>query len=308
MNGPSLPKAELHVHLEGSLDVETLLAIEPSLTREAIEASTAYSDFAGFLRAFVWVNRLLREPAHYALAARRLFERLAAQGAVYAEVTLSAGVVLWKDMDLDAIYGAVWEESRHARFPVFWILDAVRQFGPEAAMPVVRFAARHLDRGVAAFGIGGDELRGPARDFGGVFQCARELGLRLTCHAGETAGPESVAEALAIGAERIGHGIAAARDPKLMRVLRERDVPLEVCITSNVRTGAVASIEEHPLRTLFEAGVPIVLSTDDPALFDCTLDSEYALAASRFGFSAGELAALAANSLRYGFRARSEGL
>src|SRR5579863_9364064 len=143
MNGPSSPKAELHVHLEGSLEAETLIAIEPSLTREAICAHTEYSDFAGFLRAFVWVNRLLREPAHYGLAARRLFERLAAQGVVYAEVTLSAGVVLWKGMDLDAIYGAVWEESQRAPFPVFWIFDAVRQFGAEAAAPVAQFAARH---------------------------------------------------------------------------------------------------------------------------------------------------------------------
>ena len=308
MNGPSPPRAELHVHLEGSLEAETLLAIEPSLTREAIEESTSYSDFAGFLRAFVWVNRLLREPGHYALAARRLLARLDAQGVVYAEVTLSAGVVLWKQMDLDAVYGAVWEESRRAPFPVLWILDAVRQFGPASAMPVVRFAARHLESGVAAFGIGGDEIRGPARDFAGVFQAARDAGLRLTCHAGEIAGPESVAEALAIGAERIGHGIAAARDPALMRLLRERDVPLEICITSNVRTGAVASLEEHPLRTLFDAGVPIVLNTDDPALFDCTLDSEYALAASRFGFTTAELSSLAANSLRYGFRAASNGL
>ena len=308
MNAQSTRKGELHVHLEGSLDAETLIAIEPSLTREAIEANTAYSDFAGFLRAFVWVNRLLREPAHYALAARRLFERLAAQGVVYAEVTLSAGVVLWKEMDLDAIYGAIWEESQRASFPVFWILDAVRQFGVEAAMPVVRFAAEHTDRGVAAFGIGGDEVRGPAREFAGVFADARDRGLRLTCHAGETAGPESVAEALAIGAERIGHGIAAAGDEDLMRTLRERGVPLEICVTSNVRTGAVASLEDHPLRRLFDAGVPIVLNTDDPALFDCTLDSEYALAGSRFGFSAGELATLAANSLRYGFRAASCGL
>jgi len=141
-----------------------------------------------------------------------------------------------------------------------------------------------------------------------VFEAARDMGLRLTCHAGETGGPDSVAEALAIGAERIGHGIAAARDPALMTLLRERGVPLEICLTSNVRTGVVASFEDHPLRTLFDAGVPIVLNTDDPALFDCTLASEYHLARTRFGFADGELASLAANSLRYGFRAASCGL
>ena len=135
------------------------------------------------------------------------------QGVTYAEVTLSAGVVLWKQQDLAAVYDAVWRESQRSPVKTFWILDAIRQFGPEKGMEVAEFAVSRRDEGIIAYGIGGDEVRGPAHWFRDVFAYARDGGLHLVCHAGETAGPESVWAALAIGAERIGHGIAAAKDP-----------------------------------------------------------------------------------------------
>ncbi len=168
-------------------------------------------------------------------------------------------------------------------------------------MAVACLAAERVDRGVVAFGIGGSEERGPAEWFADAFAFAKSAGLRLTAHAGESMGPESVWAALALGAERIGHGIAAARDPELMRHLRERDIPLEVSITSNLVTGVVKRIEDHPLRRLYDAGVPIVLNTDDPAMFGCTLVNEYRLAARQFGFSEAELRGIAANGFRYAF-------
>ena len=168
-------------------------------------------------------------------------------------------------------------------------------------MAVAKLAADRLDRGVVAFGIGGSEERGPADWFTEVFAFAKSAGLRLTAHAGESMGPESVWAALRLGAERIGHGITSVRDPALLCHLREHDIPLEISITSNLVTGVVARLEDHPIRKLFDAGVPIVLNTDDPAMFRCTLVDEYRLAARVFGFSEAELRQIAANGFRYAF-------
>jgi aminodeoxyfutalosine deaminase len=293
-------KAELHVHLEGSIEAETLLAIDPSLNRGEIEANLKCGTFADFLRGYIWITSKLQTPEHYALATRHLLERLAEQNVTYAEVTLSAGVVLWKKQDLAAVYEAVWKESQRSRVRTFWILDAVRHFGAEHGMDVAKFAVSRRDAGTIAYGIGGDEARGPAEWFRDVFAFARDGGLRLVCHAGETVGPESIWAALEIGAERIGHGITAVQDPALMARLRQLDVPLEVSITSNVATGVVPSLALHPVRELYAAGVPIVLNTDDPSFFRTSLTREYELAERMFGLPVDELAAA---SFRYAFAA-----
>lgn len=291
----------MHLHLEGSIQPETLREIDPSLTIEEIAAATSYTDFAGFIASYVWVNRKLRSPYDYTIAARRLFEYLETQRLDYAEVTLSAGVILWKKQDLAAIFDALAREAARPRVAIRWILDATRQWGADAARPVFEFAAERRSEGVVAIGLGGFEEQGPAGWYADLYRRARDRGLRLTCHAGETTGPQSVWDALEIGAERIGHGIRAIEDPRLVEHLRENHIPLEVCITSNVRTGAVASLSQHPVRRLFDAGVPIVLNTDDPALFGCTLESEYELAAGQFGFSAQELNTLRGASIAHAF-------
>ncbi len=311
-----LPKVELHLHLEGSIEPATLREMARRKGRLGDETEEwirdrehdgfRYPKFADFLNAFKLLSLLLEAPEDYALATTRLIESLHAENVRYAELTLAAGVVLWKNQSLDAIFEAVKQAADDASartgVRVAWIFDAIRQFGVDHARTVMRHAARFRNRGVVAFGIGGDEERGPARLFTDVYREARDLGLHLTAHAGEAAGPESVRDAVELlGAERIGHGTSAGRDAAALQSLAERRVPVEVCLTSNVATGVVERIEDHPLRSFLEAGVPVTLSSDDPAMFHTSLEREMNLAAVTFGLSLQEMIQFAENGIRAAF-------
>jgi adenosine deaminase len=287
----ALPKAELHLHLEGSLQPETVCTLAArhgiAVSTEEVLRRYAYRDFSGFIDAFKWVSSLLRDPDDYARAFIDLGEHLLGQHVVYAEITLSIGVMLLRhqqpEKNFDAILAAAEpfvSRGLHCGF----IFDAARQFGADAAMAVVEAAERCASKAIVAFGIGGDELSVPAKAFRAVYDKAGNIGLRKLMHAGEIGEPQEIRDAIdLLGVERIGHGIAAIRDPGLMDILAERRIPLEVCPQSNLKTGALARqlgnnsarIEHHPLSQLFRHGVPIVLSTDDPAMFHTNLQSEY---------------------------------
>jgi adenosine deaminase/aminodeoxyfutalosine deaminase len=279
--------------------------LDPGVSREAVDAAWGFTDFAGFIECFKFIAQKIRGPRDYALITTRMMESLARQGVTYAEVTIGAGVVLWRGFDFRSVWRAIREAQREAEarcgVEVWWNLDAIRQMGADHVMEVARLAGDYVGDGAISFGIGGDEVAGPAIGFREAYRYAKDAGLRLTAHAGETAGPESIRAALEIGAERIGHGIRAVDDAELMLRLREERIPLEVCITSNVKTGAVGSLGAHPVRRLFDAGVPITLNTDDPAMFGCTLLGEYQLAARQFGFNQAELRKIAENGWRYRF-------
>jgi adenosine deaminase/aminodeoxyfutalosine deaminase len=296
--------SELHLHLEGTIDRECVRLLDPSVTPEQADAVWNFTDFAGFLDCFKFAAQRLRGPDDYFLITRRMIDSLTAQGIGYAEVTLAAGVVLWRGFDFDPVWRAVRAAQKESPVEIHWNLDAIRQFGPDHVMQVARLAASYAGDGAISFGIGGAETLGPAAGFAEAYRYARGAGLRLTAHAGETDGPDSIRAALAIGAERIGHGIRAVDDPSLVAELRDRGIPLEVCITSNVCTGAVPDLASHPVRILFDAGVPITLNTDDPGMFACTLASEYALAARQFGFTETELDVIRANGWNYRFGMR----
>ena len=303
----SLPKAEVHLHLEGSVDLETLreLAARHSLPPPPVELYK-FRDFPGFLAAFKTVCQYLRSPEDYELITFRLVRRLQAAGVSYAEIYLAAGVLLWQNRPLEELFEgarAGWHRGQQeGEIEMRWIFDATRQFGPEAAMQMARRAVQLRGRGVVAIGIGGDEIQAPPELFREVYDYARSEGLRLTVHAGETAGSESVWGALrALGAERIGHGLSAIRDPQLVGYLAEKQVPVDVCLSSNLRTGVLESLPQHPLRRFFDVGMLVSLSTDDPTMFETDLVREYALAHDALGFSRDELRRLAENSFRAAF-------
>ena len=238
----------------------------------------------------------------------RMLQRLAAQGVVHAEAYVSVGVVYyWRRIEFEPLFYAMETARVRAEqefgITLYWIFDAVRHFGPEEAARVFRKAAelRQEWPSIIGIGIGGDERRTGAEPFRELFQEARDAGLRLTAHAGETMGPESIWAALNIGAERIGHALSAQLDPDLMEVLAERQVPLEICVTSNLRTGCCPTLEEHPVRRYFDAGLMVTLNSDDPAMFESDLQDEYRLAHDAFGFTPEHLRELAANSIEASF-------
>jgi adenosine deaminase len=317
----SLPKAELHLHLEGSIEPSTVCALTAGhgvkMSEQEVRQRYAYRDFPQFIEAFKWVTSFLREPRDYALIARGLAENLLSQNVAYAEVTLSVGVMLLRKQQPEAIFEALLratEPFERRGLRMNWVFDAVRQFGADAAMAVVETAKRCNSKALVAFGIGGDELSVPTKEFRAVYDRASELGMHKLIHAGEVGGPEKIRESIELlSAERIGHGIAAINDPALMDQLAERKIPLEICPESNLKTGALArqlrradvKIEDHPLPKLFRHGIPVVLSTDDPAMFHTTLHGEYADAA-RMGLLEDELVRIVDMGFEYSFRFSKE--
>jgi adenosine deaminase/aminodeoxyfutalosine deaminase len=311
-----LPKAELHLHLEGAILPSTLAELSAHhdaqpLTLAEAEALYQFTDFTGFLNAFKAVTAQLITPEDYELAAWRMMEHLARQGVVHAEVYISVGVIYhWRVHDsasFEPIFAALERARERAErelgLSLYWIFDAVRHFSVEEAERVFLKAAelKPAHPSIIGIGLGGDERRTGSVPFRTLFAQAARSGLRLTNHAGETTGPEAIWEALAIGTERIGHALSVLQDGTLIQELKVRRTPLELCPTSNIRTGVCPSFAAHPLRPLFDLGLNVTLNSDDPAFFGSDLANEYLLAYTEQGFTRDELRHLAANSIRASF-------
>jgi aminodeoxyfutalosine deaminase len=306
----SLPKAELHLHLEGSIEPPTLLELMKRHRKDGallteVEQLYNYADFTGFLTAFKDVTCYLRTPKDYELITYRLMERLKSENVLHAEVIVSVGVCLWRKQDFSAIFEGLergrQRGERDFGVSLLWIFDAIRQFGAEKAQKVLDLAIQFRDRNVVAFGIGGDESQGPPELFKDVYARAADHGLHLTAHAGESAGPESIWGALNLKAERIGHALNAGQDPELIEELAERQIPIEICVTSNLRTGCCPELAQHPVRRYFDQGLMLTLATDDPAMFHTSLTGEYQLVQQTFGFTDEHLRELARNSFEASF-------
>jgi adenosine deaminase/aminodeoxyfutalosine deaminase len=283
-----------------------------TLAEDEVRQRYDYANFTEFIEAFKWVTSFLRQPRDFGLVAADLAEQLLEQNVVYAEVTLSVGVMLLRKQEPQANFEAIVESTEPFEkkgLRINWIFDAVRQFGPEPAMQVLEAAQQCQSTRIVAFGIGGDELSVRSGEFRGVYLKAADCGLHRLIHAGEIGGPEKIREAIELlGVERVGHGIAAIHDVALMDVLADRRIALEICPTSNLRTGALASqlgddaagLAQHPMARLIRHGVPVVLSTDDPAMFHTTLGEEYQRA-QEMGLTEKELEEVVAQGFAYSF-------
>jgi adenosine deaminase/aminodeoxyfutalosine deaminase len=304
-----LPKAELHLHLEGAVEPATLVELRrrhgENTTLAETEALYRYHDFSSFLMAFKAVSAHLRGPEDYELVTYRLMQQLKEENVLHAEVYVAVGVCLFRKQDFAAIFeGLERGRARGARdfgVSLLWIFDATRHFGVEEAQKVFELAVLYKSRHVVGVGIGGDEVKAPPELFRSVYNYAADNGMRLTAHAGETGPPESIWGALNLRVERIGHGLTAAQDPDLIEELSYRQIPVEICVTSNLRTGVCKSAVEHPVKNYFDQGVMVTLNTDDPALFGTTLAREYQLAQDTFGFTDEHLRELARNSIEASF-------
>jgi adenosine deaminase/aminodeoxyfutalosine deaminase len=307
----ALPKVELHLHLEGTIEPETLVALSQRhdatpLTLADARALYTYRNFLGFLDAFKAVSARLQTPDDYELITYNMVRTLAAQGVVHAEVYISFGIIYyWKQTDVEPFVAAIERARIRAQqefgTTLYWLIDAVRNFGPDEAARVFRKAAELSSQypSIVGIGIGGDEARGPASLFRDSYAEAAAAGLRLTAHAGESGGPvegpASIWAAINIGAERIGHGLAAQYDPQLL------EVPIEINVTSNIRTGCCPDFDSHPLRRYFDSGLMVTLNSDDPPMFGANLLDEYILAYERYGFTPDQLRELAANAVEASF-------
>jgi adenosine deaminase len=304
-----LPKVELHLHLEGSIGpglLARLSGARQTRSRPARPSDLAslyrFTGFHGFLQAYARVCSFLRAPSDLAAAVRALGRRLWADGVVHAEVFFSPSVhvrngIPYRDQ-VEALAAAAEAVERGGGPTLLFVADGVRQWGVDLFRRMVADLARHPSPRVVGIGLGGDETAVPAHRFARAFGEARALGLSAVVHAGEVGGASSVADVLRwLEPRRIAHGIRAVDDGAVLAALRRAAVPLDVCLTSNRRTGAVAPGRAHPLPRLVAAGVRVTLGTDDPALFRVSLSGEYARA-SALGLDRPSLAATAVQAAR----------
>ncbi len=308
-----MPKVELHLHLEGTIMPRTLLELAqrnqveiPARDVEGVEQLFRYRNFGEFLTVYMALVRAIVYGEDFERLAYEAGMMLAAQQVYYAEVMLSPMQHLLRGMDMhEALAGTIAgfrQVERETGLLVRLGLDYGRQYGPELAWQVLEIAQATMAEGVVAWSIGGNEIGHPPEPFAEVFAAARKAGLRLMAHAGEVVGPASVWGAVeALRVERLGHGIRSVEDPALVRYLREKKVVLDVCPTSNLRTGAAESWQRHPLRILYDAGVCVTLNTDDPTFFHTTLIDEYRKAVCYFGFNADDLCRLVLNAISAAF-------
>lgn len=314
----AVPKAELHLHLEGAIMPTTALALAqqhgvtlPATDEAGLRAWFAYRDFDHFLTVIRAVTQCLRTPADYERVTYELAQTLAQQGVRYAEVALSPSIHALRGVSFDTYFSGMTQGRERARadfgIELAWIFSIVRHWAdPQLTAPQADYTtdvalAGRVD-GVVALGLAAAEALAPPEPFAPWFARARAGGLHSAPHAGETAGPASIWGAVrALGAERIAHGVRAIEDPALVAYLAEHEITLDIAPTSNVRLGVYPHPADHPLPQLHAAGVAITINSDDPPLFATTLNDEVALLAAPFGLDLPAIDAIVLNGVRRSF-------
>ncbi len=307
-----LPKVELHLHLEGAAPPAFIrgLAREKHMDLSGLfteDGSYRFTDFWDFLKVYEAATSTLQTPEDYKRLTKAVLEESAANGVVYSETFLSPDfcggrdVGAWREY-LHAIREAADEAERDAGITLRGVITCIRHFGPEKAKQTAICAAETAGDWIVGFGIAGDEKVGKPKDFLWSFDCAREAGLRITAHAGEWGGPQSVRDALKdLNPERIGHGVRAIEDMALVEELAERGTVLEVCPGSNMALGLFPTWRKHPIGTMFDRGVKVTISTDDPPFFHTTMMREYDRLAEAFDWDEGVFRQIARTSLDAAF-------
>ncbi len=286
-----LPKVELHVHHVGSASVRTVAELAARHEGSTVVPSDPdklaeyydFTDFAHFIDVYLSVVDLLRTPEDIWTLTHDVAHDLAAQNVRYAELTLTPYTSIRAGLAAEAFCEAVEDARRTAEaeldLTLRWCFDIPGEFGIVGAEATIATALKHQPDGLVSFGLGGPEVGVPRAQFAPYFAQAHAAGLHSVPHAGESTGPDTIWDSIRhLGAERIGHGIAAAQDPELLKYLAATGTVLEVCPTSNVRTRSVPSLAAHPLPALVKAGVPVTINSDDPPMFDTTLTQEYEVA------------------------------
>lgn len=303
----SIPKVELHLHLEGAIPHPALWELVQKYGGDplvpdpaALERRFEYVDFAHFIDTWVWKNGFLREYEDFTFIAEAVARDLARQSIRYAEAFFSPPDFARHGLETQLLTEAI--RSGLARVPaveVSLVADLVRDFGPTRAAMTLAEVSEVQELGVVGVGIGGSEQAFPPEPFEEVYESARRSGFRTSAHAGEAAGAESVWGAIrSLRVDRIGHGTRAEEDERLLDYLAERRIPLEMCPISNLRTGAVGSIEDHPIRRYFERGIVVTVNTDDPKMFGNSLAEEYLQLEQRLGFSRDNVRELILQAIR----------
>ncbi len=314
-----MPKAELHVHLEGSVRPETLLDLGrvhnvayPFSDADSAREWFRFRDFPHFIEVYVAICNCLLAVDDYDRVTYELAEEARRQNIRYLEVTIAPASLIdpRNSATPDVVIAGCRAGARRALADLGvrmqFILDAVRSRPVEHVMALARWTAENQGDGLVGLGLGGQEVGFPAKPHEAAIRYARESGVRISLHAGETVGPESVWDALEAGSERIGHGVNSIHDPALVRHLVERSIVLEVSPTSNICLGVAPSYSEHPFRALYDAGVTLTVNTDDPPMFGATLTGEYLALAEHCQFTLDDLIDLNLNAVRAAFLHEAE--